>query len=189
MVNVLEQLLTGILIWSSMLHTNFSSFMPLQFSVPSCVMLPQEHLCYSRTHYIWTYYYWAHNISTYTAALTFLICLNGYYLFVLFTLLCYNIKISEKYLQYFLSSCCLRLSCVRRRQEVNSQKQDRRVAAALFLLKTQLLQIHTLSWLLMHSTARKISGIQEMLSHPPNFGENFDKNINFNAKLYWRWHV
>ena len=20
------------------------------------------------------------------------------------------------------------------------------------------------------------------------FGENFDKNINFNAKLYWRWH-
>ena len=21
-----------------------------------------------------------------------------------------------------------------------------------------------------------------------NFGENFDKNINFNAKLYWRWH-
>ena len=21
-----------------------------------------------------------------------------------------------------------------------------------------------------------------------NFGENFDQNINFNAKLYWRWH-
>ena len=21
-----------------------------------------------------------------------------------------------------------------------------------------------------------------------NIGENFDKNINFNAKLYWRWH-
>ena len=165
MVNVLEQLLTGILIWSSMLHTNFSSLMPLQLSVPSSVMLPQEHLCYSWTHYIWSYYCWAHIISTYTAALTFLICLNGYYLFVLFALLCYNIKISEKYLQYFLSGCCLRLSCVGRRQEVNSRTQDRTVAA-WFLLKTQLLQIHTLPWLLMHSTARKISGIQEMLSHP-----------------------